>query len=95
VALVVIAYFFWTLTGRSRWLFVLLGLTLGGTLGNLADRVLRGTVTDYISVGVGATRWPTFNIADASIDVGIILLVLVLTLGERRATSDPRPEEGR
>ncbi|MCL4313457.1 MAG: signal peptidase II [Actinobacteria bacterium] len=51
-----------------------IGLILGGALGNLADRVFRahsGAVVDFISVGF----WPTFNLADASIVVGGILLV--------------------
>ena len=96
IALVVIAYFFWNLTGRSLWLFALLGLALGGTLGNLADRLIRGGfVTDFISVGVGGTRWPTFNLADSAIDVGIVLLVLTLALSERRNPAEPHPQEGR
>jgi signal peptidase II len=82
IALVVIAYFFWSLSGRSLWLFGLLGLTLGGF------------VTDFISVGIGGTRWPTFNVADASIDVGIVLLVLALTLGDRRTASPQSSEAG-
>jgi signal peptidase II len=52
---------------------------LGGTLGNFSDRVRFGYVTDWISVGIGTTRWPTFNIADSGVVVGIILLVAVLT----------------
>jgi signal peptidase II len=57
-----------------------LGLILGGTLGNLVDRVRFGYVTDFVSVGVGDLRWPTFNVADASIVVGILTLVAYLTL---------------
>lgn len=51
-----------------------LGLQLGGALGNLVDRIRLGAVTDFIDVG----PWPIFNIADASIVVGIILLVFLL-----------------
>src|SRR5437867_10050968 len=76
VALGVIGYFFRALHARSPWLYALLGVILGGTLGNLVDRVTRGGfVTDWISVGIGSTRWPTFNVGDASIDTGIILLI--------------------
>jgi signal peptidase II len=45
-----------------------LGLVLGGTLGNLIDRIFFGYVTDFISVGI----WPAFNIADSAITVGAI-----------------------
>ena len=55
-----------------------LGLVLGGTIGNLIDRLHQGFVTDFIDIG----RWPAFNIADAAIVIGVILFVyrlLVLT----------------
>jgi signal peptidase II len=61
------------------WLHLLLGVILGGTLGNLVDRVRQGYVTDFVSVGIGDMRWPTWNVADASLVVGIIVLVAYLT----------------
>lgn len=51
-----------------------LGLILGGTIGNLFDRLLRGYVTDFISVGI----WPDFNIADSAITIGAITLAYSL-----------------
>ncbi|HDG68452.1 MAG TPA: signal peptidase II [candidate division Zixibacteria bacterium] len=53
-----------------------LALMLGGALGNLWDRFTIGRVIDFIDVGVGATRWPTFNIADSAITIGICLLII-------------------
>jgi signal peptidase II len=47
-----------------------LGLALGGAASNLADRVLRGAVVDFIAVGV----WPTFNLADVALVAGTVLL---------------------
>jgi signal peptidase II len=47
-------------------------LMLGGALGNLADRVRDGAVTDFIDLPL----WPTFNLADVSIVVGVLLLLL-------------------
>jgi signal peptidase II len=54
-----------------------LGLTLimGGALGNLVDRVVQGTVTDFIEWHAGSYYWPAFNVADAAITVGATLLV--------------------
>jgi signal peptidase II len=82
VAFGMIAYFHRTFVGRGRWLHVVLGLVLGGTLGNLVDRLRLGYVTDFVSVGIGDLRWPTFNVADASIVVGILALVAYLTLAD-------------
>ncbi|MFC1947281.1 signal peptidase II [Chloroflexota bacterium] len=56
-----------------------LGLILGGTVGNLIDRLARGYVTDFIDVG----PWPTFNVADSSMVCGIILLALFFLFSKR------------
>jgi signal peptidase II len=56
-----------------------LALVCGGALGNLIDRVFshRGVV-DFIDIGFGDSRWPTFNIADMAVSVGAFLLAWVL-----------------
>ena len=67
---------------RSNGRAVILGLILGGALGNLADRLFRGThgeVVDFVALHF----WPTFNVADASIVVGCGLLVVSLALEAR------------
>jgi signal peptidase II len=53
-------------------------LVLGGAAGNLYDRILYGYVTDFIDAFYGSYHWPTFNVADSSITVGICLLLLVI-----------------
>ena len=53
-----------------------LSLILGGAIGNLIDRVYLGHVIDYIQVWLGSYPWPAFNIADAAIFVGAVLLIL-------------------
>jgi signal peptidase II len=53
-----------------------LSLILGGAIGNLIDRILLGHVVDYIQVWLGSTAFPAFNIADAAISVGAVLLIL-------------------
>jgi signal peptidase II len=77
-------YFQRAFRGRGVALYVVLGLILGGTLGNLLDRIRLGYVTDFISVGIGDLRWPTWNVADASIVVGILALVAYLMLLDPR-----------
>lgn len=86
LAIGMVAYFHRTMRDRSPWLHFVLGIVLGGTLGNFTDRLRQGYVTDWLSVGFGDTRWPTFNVADSSMVVGIGILVvyLFLTSPDRR-----------
>ena len=57
-----------------------LGMQLGGALGNLVDRLRMGNVTDFIDVG----PWPIFNVADASIVIGILILIWLFTSGGKQ-----------
>jgi signal peptidase II len=59
---------------------VALSLQLGGAVGNLADRVRVGRVTDFIDVG----PWPSFNVADSSIVVGVAVIIGFFLLAERQ-----------
>ena len=63
------------------------GLVLGGALGNLADRMTRGFVVDFISIG----DWPVFNIADAAVVSGIVMMVAVSLRGAYRAARKDDP----
>ena len=56
-----------------------LGLQVGGATGNLLDRLFLDHVTDFIDVG----PWPIFNVADASVSIGIVLLILATFIFER------------
>ena len=66
-------------------------LLLAGILGNLTDRARLGYVVDFIVLHAGEYHWPTFNIADASICIGAVLLMLDLFFGHRKhaATASP------
>ena len=75
-----VIYFHRALRARGWWLHLVLGVILGGTLGNFVDRLRQGAVTDWLSIGIGDLRWPTFNVADSSLVVGIGILVLYLLL---------------
>lgn len=56
-----------------------LSLVCGGAVGNLLDRLKSGRgVVDFIDVGIGTLRWPTFNVADMGVSCGAVLLALVL-----------------
>ncbi len=62
----------------------LVGLILGGAVGNFSDRLLDGRVTDFLDVGLGQARWPTFNLADSFIMMGLVTLMLSTLEQERR-----------
>ena len=61
------------------WMWVAVGLLAGGALGNLIDRVRAGAVTDFVDV----LSWPPFNLADAAITLGVVVLALVYMQAER------------
>ena len=63
-----------------------IALVCGGAIGNLIDRVRSAAgVVDFIDVGIGDMRWPTFNVADMAVSVGAFLLAWVLW-GEERSS---------
>ena len=53
-----------------------LSLILGGAVGNLIDRILFGQVVDFIDFSIGSYHWPAFNVADSSLTVGIIIILV-------------------
>jgi signal peptidase II len=75
-----IIYYFPQVERKDWFLRIALSMQLGGAIGNLVDRLTQdGRVTDFISVGT----FPVFNIADASISVGTVVLLLGVYLQER------------
>lgn len=61
---------------RDVWTALPLALIIGGAIGNVADRLRHGHVTDFIDVHFGGWSFPAFNIADSAITVGAVLLIL-------------------
>lgn len=77
VAALICAWIVWVLRRRPPALeAVALSLVLGGALGNLVDRVLRGHVVDFLDFHWAAHHWPTFNVADITIVGGVAVLLL-------------------
>jgi signal peptidase II len=86
VVAVAILYYAGTLNPEQRTLRVLLGLQLGGALGNVIDRLYQGFVTDFVRVGIpNVYYWPNFNIADSAIVVGVIGLAIYIFAEDFRA----------
>jgi len=86
-AVAVLYYFFRTPRNDDRILGAC-ALLLAGILGNLTDRLRFGFVIDFILLHAGQYHWPTFNIADASISVGALLLAYDLIFGSRKTKED-------
>lgn len=82
VVLALVGWMWWRSEAEiERWA---LALVMGGAVGNLWDRVLRGSVTDFIDVYYRDWHWATFNIADSAITAGAILLGLHLLLAPKQ-----------
>jgi signal peptidase II len=71
---IVIVVIIYTLRARSFLEKVALAIVLGGAAGNFVDRVRWRYVIDFIDIGAGGVRWPVFNLADAFITIGMILI---------------------
>lgn len=72
-----------------------LALVCGGATGNLVDRIRSPEgVVDFLDVGVGNWRWPTFNVADSAITVGAITLAILLWLEGRSSQRTAAKETG-
>src|SRR3954470_19601688 len=79
IALFVLASLVRGTRAGDRFRLISLALVCGGAVGNLIDRVRSAQgVVDFVDVGVGAWRWPTFNLADSAITIGAIALGLSL-----------------
>jgi signal peptidase II len=73
----------------DRTRVVSLALVCGGAIGNLLDRIRSPLgVVDFLDVGVGGARWPTFNVADMAVSMGAFLLAIVLWSEDQAA--EPR-----
>ena len=80
--LAVVAVMLWRSgAGVERWA---LALVLGGAVGNLWDRIVTGTVTDFVDIYYRDWHWATFNVADSAITAGAILLGLHLLIAPRQ-----------
>ena len=75
------------LPAGAVWPRVALGMVAGGAIGNVIDRLRQGHVTDWLDVG----PWPVFNVADASIVAGVVVLAGLMLFEQRR---EPPKEEG-
>jgi len=88
LAVILLFYFMFKARREQVLLLAALSFVLGGALGNLSDRIRYGYVVDFVEWYIGNYRgrwhWPTFNVADAAIVVGIALLAIEMFSASRR-----------
>ena len=84
VALALVVAWFALDPGRP-WMWLGVGLLTGGALGNLADRVREGGVTDFLDPPL----WPAFNLADVSITLGVVVIALAALAPGQPQAAEP------
>jgi signal peptidase II len=86
IGVAAILLYYWYPPFEHAIMTAAVGMTLGGAVGNLSDRLLLGEVTDFIDF----PHYPSFNVADSSIVVGVAVLVIFLVLGRPGAAPQQR-----
>jgi len=84
-AAIVAVLLVWLKRAEGPLLQVAIGLVVGGAVGNVIDRLVRGAVIDFLDFHVGQWHWFVFNLADAAISVGVGLMVIDGLRGRREA----------
>lgn len=83
IAIIALIYFLYTFKKGNSTFYISIGLILGGATGNLLDRLILRTVTDFLDFGINPKiRWPAFNIADSSVVIGFFILAILVIKGE-------------
>jgi len=91
-SLAAVAALSWWLRKADRQILAVgLGLVIGGAIGNVIDRVLYGAVADFFHFHAFGRDWYVFNVADAAITVGVVLLLLDAFLRREGANTDREP----
>jgi signal peptidase II len=79
-ALGIILYFHHRTPKTLPWLAGSLAMIFGGAVGNMIDRIRFGEVVDFLDVYIASYHWPTFNVADSAVSVGIGIFILHILL---------------
>lgn len=80
-----VVLFFWLKRAENRLEAAGIGLIIGGAIGNAIDRIWHGAVFDFVHFHVGSFSWYVFNVADAAIVIGVVMMVAspLLSLGKK------------
>jgi signal peptidase II len=92
VAMTIVVYFIWRTRRTETLTLTALSLLLAGIAGNVADRIRLGFVVDFIDVQFGSWHYDVFNIADAAICIGAVLLILDMFIKSRKGAAIQIPQ---
>ena len=93
IALVILGWLYASTRPGDVMRTLSLALVCGGAVGNLVDRIRSPYgVVDFIDIGFGDSRWPTFNVADMAVSIGAVLLAWVLWDEDTRTARASSPE---
>jgi len=84
---VVLGLLYWLRQAENKLTIAALSLVIGGAVGNVIDRFRFGAVVDFLDFHIAEYHWPTFNVADAAICVGAVLLLLDGLLSPEQQTT--------
>ncbi len=94
VALVVLGMIYRSTPSRDGLRLLAVALVSGGAIGNIIDRIrFEAGVVDFLDVGIGAHRWPIFNVADMAVSIGATLLLISFYF-EEKGGEEPEPGTG-
>lgn len=82
IAIIVVLYYFLKIEAHCVMELTSLSFIIGGAVGNIADRISPGYVIDFIEVYIKDYSWPTFNVSDSFITMGVILLIISIWRGK-------------
>lgn len=74
--LIVVGFFIWLWNDPTPMNALCVGLIIGGALANVLDRIRFGAVADFFDFHINGYHWPAFNVADAAISVGVVLMIV-------------------
>jgi signal peptidase II len=88
LAFVAIIFILRKANDKQKWMTTALALVGGGAIGNVIDRVMLGKVTDFVVWRAGSHQWPAFNIADAALVAGVLILFLDVGREQKKAKEE-------
>ena len=74
--IIIIAIFTWLLFCKKIYMVIAISLVIGGALGNLYERIFDGAVSDFLDFHVLGYHWPSFNLADSFVFIGVFMVIL-------------------
>lgn len=84
VVLALLVFFYIKEAKGNYWMQIAISLLFAGALGNFIDRLLHGEVVDFVDTNIFGYDFPIFNVADSSLTVGVILVLIILLFDNKK-----------